>query len=389
MLTSQNIESELSYSYLHATLSGDILKLIKPQQVRGYALAKGWRRVPEVNGDIALFDRPDGGLDQLIVPMDETFDDYVRRLLEVIQNLATFEARSSTEVLNDLITPESDIVRYRVASHATGRGSIPLLQGIRLLEGAKRSILAAACSVLNPLTHHPRMSSTEAQQLLNACHLGQTERGSYGVSVACPLRAVEQDQLLVDGVEPFTRRTVSTLIQSLSRIVRSIEADSVSSIFEQIPREPVLSVNLCDAILKMRPEDGDSHLDVNVSWAVTFPRPANIPRAVRIKSEYFPIIEDIAKSLRPAQAPAASLFVGYIDSMTGDLGEEGRMQGEATVSVIHQEEMQVVRVDLSAEDWQTALAAFGAHGVVRFRGVLHQGARLHRVTNISEFARIQ
>ena len=112
----------------------DILQLIKPQHVRSYALAKGWKRVPGVNGEIALFNHPRGQLDQLIVPTDESFDDYANRLREVVENLAQFESRPIGEALNDLITPDADIVRYRVASAATGRGSIPLMEGIRLLE---------------------------------------------------------------------------------------------------------------------------------------------------------------------------------------------------------------------------------------------------------------
>ncbi len=371
------------------TFPKDILQLIKPQQVRSYAIAKGWQRVPNVNGNIALFNHPGAQWDQLIVPMDESFDDYAKRLQDVVENLAEFEGRPAAEVLNDLLTPESDILRYRIASPATGRGSIPLLEGIRLLEGAKRSILAAACSVVNPIVHHPRMSRTEAQQLLGACHLGQTERGSYAVSVSCPLRAVEQDQPLLPGSEPFTRRTVSTLMRSLSRVVTSIDADTVPSVFETQENQPVLSVNLCEALLQMQPTEEDSHLDVQVSWATTLKPQDLIPTIVRIKHEYFPIIEDISKKLQPAQAPAASLFVGNVDNLGGEPGADGRMQGEANLSVMHEEQMQLVRVDLTPDDWLKAYAALGSHGIVKFRGILHRGTRVHRITDISEFDRVQ
>jgi hypothetical protein len=233
------------------------------------------------------------------------------------------------------------------------------------------------------------MSRTEAHQLLVACHLGQTERGSYAVSVSCPLRAVEQDQALLPGNEPFTRRAVSTLMRSLARVVTSIEADTVPSIFETQENQPVLSANLCEALLEMQPTDEDSHLDVKVSWATTLKPQDPIPGIVRIKHEYFPIIEDISKKLRPAQAPAASLFVGNIDNLGGEPGADGRMQGEATLSVMYEEQMQLVRVDLSPDDWMTAHAALGVYGIVKFRGILHRGTRVHRITDISEFARVQ
>ncbi len=110
---------------------------------------------------------------------------------------------------------------------------------------------------------------------------------------------------------------------------------------------------------------------------------------MRIKHEYFPIIEDISKTLRPEQAPAASLFVGYIANLGGGPAEDGRMQGEATLSVMDEEQMQLVRVDLTADYWQTAHAALGEHGIVRFKGILHRGTRVHRITEITEFARVE
>jgi hypothetical protein len=65
------------------------------------------------------------------------------------------------------------------------------------------------------------------------------------------------------------------------------------------------------------------------------------------------------------------------------------MQGEAILSVMYEEQMQLVRVDLTPEYWLTAHAALGVHGIVKFRGILHRGTRVHRVTDISEFDRVQ
>lgn len=371
------------------SLPHSILQMLKPQQVRSYALAKGWQRVPGVNGDIALFQHPEGQWDQLIVPMDESLDDYPRRMRDVIENLANFEHRPASDVLNDLLSPEADTLRYRVVSPTTGRGTIPLVDGIQLLEGARRSILAAACSVVQPNPYHPRMSRTEAQQLLNACQLGQTERGSYSVAIACPLRAVEQEQDLPPDVEPFTRRAIALLMRSLSRVVSAIQADTIPAVFEDLPDAPVVSANLCEALLQVQPQDEQSILDVTASWATTLPPKTPIPSKVRVKHEYFPIIQDISRKLRPTLAPTADLFVGYVANLGGQPGEEGRMQGEATLSIVYEEQIQFVRVDLPAEWWSIAHEALGAHGIVRFRGVFHRGARVHRITNITEFAPVQ
>jgi serine/threonine protein kinase len=140
---------------------------------------------------------------------------------------------------------------------------------------------------------------------------------------------------------------------------------------------------------RAQPQDEQSVLDVSASWATTLPPKIPIPTKVRIKHEYFPIIQDISRKLRPALAPTADLFVGYIANLGGQPGEDGRMQGEATLSIVYEEQIQSVRVDLRPEWWGIAHAALGTHGIVRFRGVFHRGARIHRITNITEFAPVQ
>jgi hypothetical protein len=149
---------------LREVLPTNILKLIKPQQVRSYALARGWRRVPTKRSEIALFNSPRGEPDQLIVPMDESFDDYARRLAEAIENMARVEARPAISVLNDLLTHEADIVRYQVCSPTTARGTIPLLEGVRCWRGRNAVCwpLPIASSIRRRITRawaEPRLSS--------------------------------------------------------------------------------------------------------------------------------------------------------------------------------------------------------------------------------------
>jgi hypothetical protein len=367
----------------------DLVAQLKPQQVRAYALAKGWKRAPNKRPEVAVFNSPNQGDEQLIIPVEESLTDYTKRLREVVDVLAAFESRPAVEVLGDLLTPEADVLRFRTRSASAARGILPLADGIRLLEGAKKSILAAACSVVHPVAHHPRMSHTEAQQLVSACQLGQTERGSYTVVVSCPLRAVEQEQTLLAQSEPFTRQAVSLLIRSLDRVANAIEQDDTASLITRTSHQPTISANLCDALLLMQPPEDDSELSVSVSWAATLPATVQTPSVVRIKHEYFRFIEDVYKKLQPSSSPEPSLFVGYVDTLNGQPNEHGKMQGETTVSVMYEEEMRKARVDLSPSDYQVAIQAHSVVGAVKFKGVLHLGRRVHRITDIIEFARVQ
>ena len=59
------------------------------------------------------------------------------------------------------------------------------------------------------------------------------------------------------------------------------------------------------------------------------------------------------------------------------------------MSVMCEERLQHVRVDLSRDDWQVARAALGAHGIVSIKGIFHRGICVHRIVNIDEFKQAQ
>ena len=162
-----------------------------------------------VNGKIAVYKNPDSPLRQLIVPLDEQFDDYGVRTAEAIQRLAEFEKRPAKEILNHLLLPPADLLA-EVSSDAEG-GTLPLDHAVRMIDGTRKVLLSEAHSVLVPQPYHPRMSRVEAEDFLSRCRLGQTDRGSFVLTVACPL--VLKADLLDPNGEPFTRRVTSLLMQ--------------------------------------------------------------------------------------------------------------------------------------------------------------------------------
>ena len=358
--------------------------LVSSQNACRYALANGWQRVEYGDGGIALFDRPDSELDQLIIPLHPTGPDYSRRIVDVVMNLSEVENRPAEEVVNDLLMPGADVIRYRIISPDTDKGDVSLEDGLRILAGARRSLLAAACSVAAPVKHHPRMSHAEATQFLDACRLRQTERGSFTVAIACPLNVEES---LFDAHEPFTRRATEFLMRSANRLVKSIESGKVDSIYEEQSDAPTISTNFCQALLQMQPEGERSRLAISVTWASTHPREAGpeIPRELTFQHDYFPIVEDIYKKLIPSHEPSSSLFFGTVDTLNGDVNADGQVQGDTRLLIAYEEEMVKARVDLNARDYQTAIQAHAKSQFVRFEGILHLGRRTHRITDVTGF----
>ena len=136
-----------------------------------------------------VFNRPEPkSLDQVLVPMDSSRPDFPQRMGDAVEKLASFEGHTVAALVTDLLNYDADVLRYRVVSPCAERGTLPLVQAIDLLAGAKQSLLAAAHSVLVRTKYHPKLSRTEVRELLDACQMNQTEQGSFVVAISCPMR---------------------------------------------------------------------------------------------------------------------------------------------------------------------------------------------------------
>jgi hypothetical protein len=165
----------------------DLARLVPPRALSKYAEGLQWRRVERINGDIAVYHRTDANAQQIIVPLDEKFDDYADRVVEAIRHLAEFENRPANEVLNHLLLSPADLIFFREVSPDAEAGYLPLDHAVRMLDGTRKLLLSEAHSVLVPRPNHRRMSRSVAEEFIARCRLGQTDRGSLVLTVACPL----------------------------------------------------------------------------------------------------------------------------------------------------------------------------------------------------------
>jgi hypothetical protein len=357
---------------------------IAPRDAMGYARSRGWQQFRK-SGNLMVFNRPESGsLDQVLVPVDAARPDYVERMREAVERLAAFENRPATVVAADLLQYDADVLRFRVDSPGLAKGSIPLSQGIDLLTGARQSILAAAHSVLSPRKFHPKLSRSEAQQLLERCDLNQTEQRSFVVAISCPMRSTEVGEAsLFENDEPFARRTCLLLGDALLELDQSIQEDRINGIVDQ--ETPIVSENLCDALLKMRPPREDGILEFLPSWAPSTPaRATGMPGIVRFSADEFPAIEDIYRQIRTREEPLSNTWVALVEELKGTESEEGVREGEVVFTLIGGGETIRARANLTVEQYRIAYEAHNPSVALELKGVLHRGPRLSRINPLEK-----
>lgn len=361
---------------------------LRPSDVRAYAEQHGWLRSKNFKDRLAIYRHADRALDQLLVPLNDTIADYADRMRDVLCKLAEIENRPPAAILNDLLAINVDTVRFSVRSADTAGGTLPLQSGLGLLEGARRSLLSAACTVLAPNTFwHARMSRTQAEEFVDACQLGQTEQGSFTVTIRCPLTIGEDDETATIESEPFGRRATSTLMRSAAVLTSAIDNDQVDVLTQGPARdEPNITANLCDALLRMQPGDAQSSLALSVSWAPARPRPPS--DTVILRSDHFPRIDWLYRRLRPIPTPHAAPVVGQVDELRGVIGSDGRRQGEIRLSVLCEDELVKAKADLSADQYQIASDAHMNGDTVVVAGILERRPRLSLLRDIGRFERL-
>jgi hypothetical protein len=331
-----------------------------------------------------LFNRPeDGSLDQLLIPTDSQRPDFTQRMLDVVERLAAFESRLATPILVDLLNFDADVLRFRVESLRANRGTLPLSEGIDLLEGARKSLLAAAHTALSARRHHPKLGRQEAVQLLEACQMGQTERGSFVVSILCPMRAVDAEHALdAGGSKPFARRATTVLVKALWELNAAIEENQVNRIVDQ--PDPLVSANLCEAILKMRPSDETGSLEFVPSWASSVPIDSHVPcLPISFGADEFDSIEDVYRQLLPSAQPTAKPWVATIDKLLGTEDIHGTREGDVMFTLFDDGETVRARASLTAEQYLIAHKAHNPSRLLVVEGELLRRPKVSRLAKIS------
>jgi hypothetical protein len=374
------------------TLPLELLAQLDPVQVKEYARATGWVREPRLSDSlVAVYAHPTSDLDQIIVPLNRSSSGFARAMGDVINILAEKEKRSAGEILNDLLLPPADVLRFKESGPAADSGDVPLEHGIGLLLGARKQLLAAACSERRPQRYHPRLSLAEADQFLQQCRLGQTERASFTVTVACPLHAVPEAADLYERL-PFTRRVTTLLMRSLHRLALALDADELDPLLNPGEGEPIISSNLCEGLLDMTPEGRGSVLTISVSWARTMPPPATrpLPGVVRLRRETFGLIDTLATRLRPEYVPQRRMLFGFVDTLNGRSNAENQMEGPVVLRLVDPENETIrARADLNVADYHTAWQAHGRNLPIALEGIVRRVGRTFRIDEVSGFRLLQ
>jgi len=364
-----------------------VLHSLKPLEMIAYLRVKGWKQEFEIKNKGSLWALNEDY--DVTLPARRELGDYTLRMSEVLRTVAQAEDRSELDVLRDIQTTTSDLIRIRVSNQFAEAGALPLEEAVRFIECTRDMMLAAACATVEKRPVYAKRKSQQAMDYLNHAQMGQTERGSFVMTVLSPvtpeLRPAQQP--LLPGIEPeppFERQVTKTLMGSLDSLnSAALGATLISDLgpFQEAVNQGV-SANLCDAVVGLSSVGSGDGLDMQISWARTRPIDSGLPERVRFESDTVRVIEEASRMFREFAPLEDYEVAGFVlASERGATDPEGNIRLDAYIDG----GMHRVTVQLGPEDYSAALKAHDERKFVTFTGDLVKQGRGYRLQNPHHF----
>jgi len=349
-------------------LNNDALLAVPPPALVAYAASLGWKLPGTPYGDVAHVYQGKKR-QEILIPVsqgDPSYGFIVRKLLRVFAEVAGMD---EAQVYRDLLVANRDVIRFRAPSEDDGTVSIE--DGLSLVGSARDMFSAAAASIGQAKAIYRPKSNKSVSNLINGTRLGQTEHGSYVVTVLTPLLASELDMYGLDPApEPFARQATLRFATALSTTRDAARSPELQAFLDGIKHG--VSANLCESLADaITPFKG---LDVSITWART--RPRKVARTnVSFTDSDAPYLRDIARIFRESEPESDVTIIGSVVMLEGQGGGE---PGTVVIRGLKDDKPISVSVSLESDDYSAMIKAHEDQAWVQAHGELQRsGSRWH------------
>jgi hypothetical protein len=360
-------------------LDAKVLRAISPAVLAAFARSEGWSKTETYGTHADVYagrDRP-----EIILPRTDRLADYVSAVARLLGVFAKVTDRDELAAYRDLVGADRDVVRVR-ALGADDDGSVPLDAGVELVAQAREMLLAAACAARVPQPFYRAGANKEANDYMRRVRLGQTEHGSFVVTLLAPVPPLLQPQLdptwaSLDD-EPMERQVTRCLMTALaaSRTAAEMALAGDAVAFDSAVAFGV-SANLCEAVAKLIEQSNG--LDISLTWARTRPTPETQRRVV-FSANDAEILKEAARTFRLRQTREGVVLFGTIPKLKR--GQDD-IEGIVTLKTMIDDKPQSVTASLDHATYSVAVQAHDAKRPVIMTGDLRRVGQRWQMTNAS------
>ena len=175
---------------------------------------------------------------------------YIKQL-----KLALVENKSVEQVMLYLLNPNTDILKNKTRKKKWNLEIYYLTMQFIYMR-MQKLLAATALDILHPKKYHQGRIDDAVMKFLSNCRFGQTEIGSYVVSVVCPFVELDNDegckQLSIFSDEEqcadsLTRKVTSRVINNIVEIKNQIDSGNLENLVSK-KDEMLISANFYEAL---------------------------------------------------------------------------------------------------------------------------------------------
>jgi hypothetical protein len=307
-----------------------------PFSAAAYMHAHGWRMLGTTSEESLWTLESDGQSWEALLPLDATRSDSSRRITELLTVLSVVERRSLDDLIRDLRTAQSDVIRIR-ATPESESGTAPIEDALQIISGSRELLLCAAAAVDAPRAVLGKRKPDRAVEFVRSVRLS-TEPGSFVVAMETPIAPdMEGIQIAAaagdtandagggpfpDPQVPFARRVTELLVNAIDHSLKAcaeVASGERLTVFDSTVPDGV-SANLLEALARLGGGSEASlprEYGIAVRWSYGRRAPEH-RRSYVITKDANPVFSAAAASLRARQPEPEVTLVGTVVGLRRD-----------------------------------------------------------------------
>lgn len=357
---------------------------INPLAFAKYLKDTGWSLFPSKKTYVKIYqyDKQDDFY-QVVIPMEKRLSDYREAMYKAITTVAEVENKAVEQVMLYLLNPNTDILKIRLERKDMEAGSILFDDAIRMYENAKKLLAAAALDILHPRKYHQGRTDDAVSQFLSECRFGQTEIGSYVVSVVCPFAELDEKdgykQLSIFSDEEqcaasLTRQITSRIMENICLIKMHIDEGNLDDLLSKT-EESVISANFYEALAGLNLDADGANVEFIAEWSPVVKNKRGVQSRVLLTHDYYQPIEIVAEKLKEKKKTSTKIL-GRINKLESSPDVEKRKEGRITVVYLDDnDKKRITTVQLEKSDYDKAIEAHEKGLYVEISGNLTRSKR--------------
>lgn len=361
-------------------LERSILNAIEPDDAQDYLTTSGWQMTDQIKNKAFVYSRDDFYSD-LVIPISKTVSDYALRYAEAISLLAEFHEKKQQDILQDIMYFGADVAKFRIDSPKTIDGTIPMEDAAKFYGNVKHIVISSARSVIETKAKYPSGIPTKVKDLYDRARIGQTEVGSYVISVIIRHTKTDKNKNPHISELPFERLAFDNMNRAIARVDALTDGGLSESQVDESIFDGV-SYNLCKHLSEIQSITHGGNLDINFQWSKRLTRPEKLQDKVSISYSQKESMDEVASLLGKTATKSKNTLYGMV---IGLLRPEGHSQGKVTVHVIYEGRQIKMNMMLPIDKYLEAVKAHEEELQIRISGEVERVGNYFSMPKVTIF----